>query len=40
MYELGKLYMKKGEYVKAEELFVELNDYGILKASDRFSYIK
>ena len=40
MYELGKLYMKKGEYVKAEELFVKLKDYGIVKATDRLSDIK
>ena len=40
MYELGKLYMKKGEYVKAEELFVKLKDYGIVKAADRLSDIK
>ena len=40
MYELGKLYIKKGEYVKAEELFTKLKDYGIIKASDRLSDIK
>ena len=40
MYELGKLYMKKGEYVKAEELFTKLKDYGIVKAADRLSDIK
>ena len=40
MYELGKLYIKKGEYVKAEELFTKLKDYGIIKASDRLSEIK
>ena len=40
MYELGKLYRKKGEYVKAEELFTKLKDYGIIKASDRLSDIK
>ena len=40
MYELGKLYIKKGEYVKAEELFTKLKDYGIIKAADRLSDIK
>lgn len=40
MYELGKLYIKKGEYVKAEELFTKLKDYGIIKATDRLSDIK
>ena len=40
MYELGKLYIKKGEYVKAEELFTKLKDYGIIKAVDRLSDIK
>ena len=40
MYELGKLYIRKGEYVKAEELFTKLKDYGIIKASDRLSDIK
>ena len=40
MYELGKLYMKKGEYVKAGELFTKLKDYGIVKATDRLSDIK
>ena len=40
MYELGKLYIRKGEYVKAEELFTKLKDYGIIKAADRLSYIK
>ena len=40
MYELGKLYIKKGEYVKAEELFTKLKDYGIIKALDRLSDIK
>ena len=40
MYELGKLYIRKGEYVKAEELFTKLKDYGIIKAADRLSDIK
>ena len=40
MYELGKLYIKKGEYVKAGELFTKLKDYGIIKAVDRLSDIK
>ena len=40
MYELGKLYIRKGEYVKAEELFTKLKDYGIIKATDRLSDIK
>jgi len=40
MYELGKLYIKKGEYVKAEELFTKLKGYGIIKAVDRLSDIK
>ena len=40
MYELGKLYIRKGEYVKAEELFIKLKDYGIIKAADRLSDIK
>jgi len=40
MYELGKLYIKKGEYVKAEEMFIKLKDYGIIKAVDRLSDIK
>jgi len=40
MYELGKLYMKKGEYIKAEELFTKLKDYGIVKAADRLLDIK
>ena len=40
IYELGKLYIRKGEYVKAEELFTKLKDYGIIKAADRLSDIK
>ena len=40
MYELGKLYIRKGEYIKAEELFTKLKDYGIIKAADRLSDIK
>ena len=40
MYELGKLYIRKGAYVKAEELFTKLKDYGIIKAADRLSDIK
>ncbi len=40
MYELGKVYIREGKYREAEEIFVKLTEYDVIKAKSRISDIR